>query len=164
MNSFTNLLKERYSCRRYLSKDIPDENIEKILYDATLAPSTNNRQPWTFTVLKNKEIISKISIMLREAGLEKDDPAIVKTAQAIYEAPVLICVFNKEVNDESISIIQSIGACIENMLLSATELKINSLWIRATYCIEKDLERRNENEIPEAIWNHTCNFLCRRIT
>lgn len=139
-NKFTELLKKRYSCRNYLSRDIKDDEIEKILYDGTLAPSTNNRQPWTFVVVKNKNIKNKISELLKEKGLEQDNNAFIKTSQAIYEAPVLICVFNKEIEDESISIVQSIGACIENMLLSAAELGINSLWIRATSCIEKEIE------------------------
>ena len=79
MIELTDLFKNRYSCRNYLPDDIKDEDIQKILYDGTLAPSTK-------------------------------------------------------------SIIQSIGACIENMLLSATDLGISSLWIRATSCIEKEIE------------------------
>lgn len=140
MIELTDLFKNRYSCRNYLPDDIKDKDIQKILYDGTLAPSTNNRQPWTFSVIKNIEIKNKISELLKQKGIENDNGAFIKTAQAIYEAPVLICVFNKEVNDESISIIQSIGACIENMLLSATDLGISSLWIRATSCIEKEIE------------------------
>lgn len=140
MNELTDLFENRYSCRNYLPDDIKDEDIQKILYDGTLAPSTNNRQPWTFSVVKNIEIKNKISELLKQKGIENNNGAFIKTAQAIYVAPVLICVFNKEVNDESISIIQSIGACIENMLLSATDLGISSLWIRATSCIEKEIE------------------------
>ncbi len=137
----TKLFNERFSCRNYNPIEIKDEAIEKILSDAVLAPSTNNRQPWTFAVIKNLEIKNTIANMLNAKGVEQDNKAFIKTANAILEAPVLICVFNKIVDDESISIIQSIGACIENMLLSATELGISSLWIRATSCIEKEIEQ-----------------------
>ena len=104
MNNLTDLFENRYSCRNYLPDDIKDEDIQKILYDGTLAPSTNNRQPWTFSVVKNIEIKNKISELLKQKGIENNNGAFIKTAQAIYEASVLICVFNKEVNDESISI------------------------------------------------------------
>lgn len=135
-----NLFLERSSCRSYKKDKVKEEDIEKILYDATLAPSTNNRQPWTFSVVENKELKDSIAQLLHEKGIEQDNPAFIKTATAITEAPILICVFNKIIEDESLSIVQSIGACIENMLLSATELGLSTLWIRATSCIEKEIE------------------------
>lgn len=139
-NNLFELLQNRYSCRKYLNDDIKDEDIDKILYSGTLAPSTNNRQPWEFCVIKNKDIKNQISKLLEEKGIENKNEAFIKTSIAIYEAPVLLCIFNKEVNDESISIIQSIGACIENIILSAESLGISSLWIRATSIIEKEIE------------------------
>lgn len=144
--NITKLFNDRFSCRNYKPLEVNDEYIEKILSDAILAPSTNNRQPWTFTVIKNLELKNKIASMLNNKGIEQNNMAFIKTAHAIKEAPVLICVFNKIVDDESISIIQSIGACIENMLLSATELGLSSLWIRATSCIEKEIEQLLDKE------------------
>lgn len=139
-NVLTRLFKDRYSCRNYKSTEVPDDMIEQILYDGTLAPSTNNRQPWSFVVIEENEIKNEISDMLYQKGLVSNNEAFIKTAKAIYEAPVLLCVFNKIIDDESISIIQSIGACIQNMLLSATNLGLSTLWIRATSCIEKEIE------------------------
>lgn len=144
--NITKLFNDRFSCRNYKSLEVNDEYIEKILSDAILAPSTNNRQPWTFTVIKNLELKNKIANMLSDKGIDQNNMAFIKTAHAIKEAPVLICVFNKIVDDESISIIQSIGACIENMLLSATELGLSSLWIRATSCIEEEIEQLLDKE------------------
>lgn len=145
-NDLTDLFKNRFSCRSYKSISVEDKDIEKMLYDGTLAPSTNNRQPWSFVVVKNEEIKNRIASMLNEKGIDEGNHAFVKTANAIYEAPVLLCVFNKIVEDESISIIQSIGACIENILLSATNLGLSTLWIRATSCIEKEIESMLDKE------------------
>ena len=142
--NITKLFNLRFSCQSYKQLEVKDEDIEKILNDAVLAPSTNNRQPWTFAVIKNIELKNKIASMLNDKGNEQSNKAFIKTANAIKEAPTLICVFNKI--DESISIIQSIGACIENMLLSATELGLSSLWIRATSCIEKEIEQLLDKE------------------
>lgn len=140
MNNLTDLFNKRSSCRHYSNVPIKKEDIIKILNDAILAPSTNNRQPWTFSVVENVDIKNRIADLLEEKGKFENNCAFIKTAIAIKEAPVLICIFNKIVEDESISIVQSIGACVENMLLSATDLGIASLWIRATSCIEEEIQ------------------------
>lgn len=145
-NNLDYLLENRYSCRSYLSEEVRDDDIRKILYSATLSPSTNNRQPWSFVVVKNKDIKNEIAQLLEEKGKENNNQAFIMTSKAIYEAPILLCVFNKVVDDESISIIQSIGACIENMLLKAEDLGLSSLWIRATSCIEKEIAEKLNKE------------------
>ncbi|MCP4177438.1 MAG: NAD(P)H nitroreductase [bacterium] len=52
-NDFINLVNQRYSCRSYLEKDIPDNIIENCLEAARLAPSACNKQPWKFLVVKD---------------------------------------------------------------------------------------------------------------
>lgn len=49
------LIKERKSVREYLNKDIPLEDLKKILTAGHLAPSWMNSQPWKFIVVKNQE-------------------------------------------------------------------------------------------------------------
>lgn len=55
------LLKERRSIRSYESKPIEDEILSKILETTRMCMSARNRQPWTFYVIKNKELIKKIA-------------------------------------------------------------------------------------------------------
>ncbi|MBY8989245.1 MAG: nitroreductase family protein [Candidatus Lokiarchaeota archaeon] len=57
----TKLLKERRSIRSYESKPIEDEILTKILETTRMCMSARNRQPWTFYVIKNKELIKKIA-------------------------------------------------------------------------------------------------------
>ena len=54
------------------------------------------------------------------------------------ECSALILVFAKIENE--LMDIQSIGACIENMLLTATDLNIGSLWIGYIVSIESALQ------------------------
>lgn len=56
--------------------------------------------------------------------------SVLATSNVIKDAPILILVF-KEKNDNWLTGDHlSIGACIENILLRATDLNLGSLWIR----------------------------------
>lgn len=60
-NEQIKLLKERRSIRSYDSKPIEDEILTQILEATKWCMSARNRQPWTFYVIKNKELIKKIA-------------------------------------------------------------------------------------------------------
>lgn len=55
------IVKERYSCRKYVKKAIDKELIYKCIEMARLAPSACNSQPWKFHVVledsKRKELV-----------------------------------------------------------------------------------------------------------
>lgn len=51
----------RTSIRKYLSKPVEDEKIEKLLQAAMAAPSAGNQQPWEFYVVKDKATLEKLS-------------------------------------------------------------------------------------------------------
>ncbi len=55
------LLKERRSIRSYDSRDIEAEILNQILEATRWCMSARNRQPWTFYVIRNKELIKKIA-------------------------------------------------------------------------------------------------------
>ena len=111
-------IKNRTSVRIYKLQPISQENIDTILRSATLAPSAKNLQPWRFVVVQqDKELIQSISDLMQRS-------TFIKTADC------LICVFlDKEQAFDQVKDCQSIGACIENMLLAATSLGIGSCWI-----------------------------------
>ena len=60
-NKNINLLKERRSIRSYDSRPIEDEVLTQIFETCRWCMSARNRQPWTFYVVKNKELIKKIA-------------------------------------------------------------------------------------------------------
>ncbi len=137
---------QRRSIRKF--KDIPvtDEQIRALLHAATLAPSGKNRQPWRFVVVRGEKRAAMSAAMRK--GMEKlkafgvDLGSSPWTVQVMEHAPVTIFVFNAnltmEQGEESMSAqelvfnsvdVQSIGAAIQNMLLTATDMGLGSLWI-----------------------------------
>ncbi|MFX1453909.1 MAG: nitroreductase family protein [Promethearchaeota archaeon] len=55
------LLKGRRSIRSYDSREIEDEILVQILDTCRFCMSARNRQPWTFYVVRNKELIKEIA-------------------------------------------------------------------------------------------------------
>ncbi len=150
----------RRSIRKYRSDEVPLPYIEEILKAGTLAPSSKNRQPWRFTVVQGKAKKEMLSAMERGLNRERKNPLLpgsVKllkgaeyTLSIMKQAPVIIFVVNRNGTDirkdldteeriYEICNAQSIGAAIENMTLTATELGLGSLWICDTYFAYEEL-------------------------
>ena len=73
-------IKIRRSIRKFTSANVPDEMIEQMLEAARLAPSAGNRQPWSFSVVRDKEV-------------RKELRRICWDQPSIEEAPVVIVCF-----------------------------------------------------------------------
>jgi len=56
----------RKSIRRFKETPVPDEDIKHILNAGRLAPSANNTQPWSFLVIKDREMLKKMAGAARE--------------------------------------------------------------------------------------------------
>lgn len=144
-------IEQRRSIRKFMPDPVSEEIILKILRAGMLAPSAKNRQPWRFVVVRGEKKKQMTDIF--EAGIEEfikrdDIPEILKqnmkyTKYSVWvmrQAPVAVFVINEDgVLPEPVkggtqgvmelTDLQSVGACIENMLLSAWDLGIGSLWI-----------------------------------
>ena len=153
----------RISIRRYKNIDVPNSIIEDLIDSARLAPSVKNRQPWKFMIVKDKTKNEIANIMLEkeknskvslERKIYNTKSSVKATACIIKEAPVLILAFKpKEVNwiiGDSLSI----GAAIEHICLSATDLGIGSLWIRDIVYTQKEIAKlvgKDDMELISAI-------------
>lgn len=60
-NEYLKLLKERRSIRSYDSREIKDEILTQIFEATRWCMSARNRQPWTFHVVRNKDLIKEIA-------------------------------------------------------------------------------------------------------
>jgi nitroreductase len=56
----------RKSIRRFKVTPVPDADIKHILNAGRLAPSANNTQPWSFLVIKDREMLKKMAGAARE--------------------------------------------------------------------------------------------------
>lgn len=141
-------IEERRSIREFKKENISNEIIEDILNCGRLAPSAKNRQPWFFVILKNniKDKVADLMIEytqthnLKEERKNLNAPCSVNpTASVIKQAPVLVLVFREKDDNWIVGDNLSIGACIENICLRATDLGLGSLWIRDIVYVSEEV-------------------------
>ena len=152
------LMKGRRSVRKFHTQPIPRELIEQILEAARWAPSPHGRQPWRFVILTKAELKARLAEQMgstwqQNLQMAGQDPEIVnirldKSRQRILKAPVIIipCLYledldrypdEKRQSDETTMAIQSLGAAIQNMLLMAYDLGLDTGWMCAPlFCPE----------------------------
>lgn len=110
-------IKTRRSIRKYEEKSVSPLIIRQILDTSIFAPSGKNGKPWRFKIVTDKNIISEIGNMTIFSRWSKS-------------APCLIFVFlDKTQSYDYIKDVQSCGAVVQNILLSAHALGISSCWI-----------------------------------
>lgn len=152
---------DRRSIRKYKRNEVPQDAIEEILKSGILAPSSKNRQPWKFIVVRGKAKDCMTAVMEQGIAREKQTPLLPEsakylsgaeyTAQIMKQAPVVIFIVNSLGRDlhaqlspeervYEICNAQSIGAAIENMTLTATALGLGSLWICDTFFAHAELK------------------------
>ena len=147
-------IENRRSIRKYKPDKIERKLIEEIIYSASLAPSAKNRQPWKFIVYQGEEKDKLVDVMRHGINSEKTThelmpewafaiPGAENTVRIMQEVPCLIAVLNtnqytpfasieNEKRIVEISDSLSIGAAIENMILTATGYGLGTLWIANT--------------------------------
>jgi len=135
---------DRRSIRKFKPGPVPKEILEKILRAGTLAPSGKNKQPWKFYVVQGEKRQEMVEVMGK--GIKRLENDGVRSGSAKFTrkimeyAPVTIFIFNptskhplleRQVLEKYSDLvdIQSVGAAIQNMLLSAISFGLGSLWI-----------------------------------
>ena len=113
--TFLNFLKSRRSIRNFEEKEIEDEHLKMILEAGRWAPSASNRQPWQFIVIKNWDILEKISKEAVYGGF-------------LRKAPLAIAIIGK-ISENPNWYIQDTSLVSMNMMLMAWSLGIGSCWI-----------------------------------
>lgn len=133
------VIKTRRSIRKYTNQNISKETINKIIEAGLLAPSAHNRQPWEVVVLKeNKKNI--VSIMREYGNNHLEDESILKTADTIERCNILLLVYCNNFDQYDYNLL-SMGAMIENMLLTATDLNIGSVWIANVVPMQEEINQ-----------------------
>lgn len=107
----------RKSIRKYKDTKVSDEVVEELLRAGMAAPSAGNEQPWEFVVLRDKEIMKKITeVHPYSKMLLNTDVAIV------------VC------GDESKEVfkgfwVQDCSAATENILVAAEDKGLGAVWL-----------------------------------
>ena len=58
---FKELLEKRRSVRDFEDKEVPLDLIKEIINDSIKAPNASHRQPWSFIIVNNKDMMKRIS-------------------------------------------------------------------------------------------------------
>lgn len=144
----------RKSIRKYKVDRIEKKDIDIIIQAGIFAPSAKNRQPWKYIVYTDVAKADLLNVMERGLIRERDGdkmlpksqkglPDAFHTLKVMREAPVLIVIENTngrspyvevdaDTRVEEICDTLSIGASVQNILLTATELGYGTLWIANT--------------------------------
>ena len=112
-----NVIQGRRSTRQFdTSKEIPDEDVRKIVEAGMYAPSAVNSQPWHFIVIRDKAMLAKIHEVYPYTSF-------VKTSSVT----IIVCA---EPALEKVSgyWVQDCSAATENMLLTAHALGYGGTW------------------------------------
>ncbi|WP_245587753.1 nitroreductase family protein [Desulfovibrio inopinatus] len=108
----------RRSIRKYTEEPVTDGEITTILEAGRAAPSGLNNQPWRFLVVRAGDV--------RQQRLAEKT----KYAHIVEQAPLCLCVFlDKSTMYNRTKDCQSIGACLQNMLLAAHDLGLGAVWL-----------------------------------
>jgi 5,6-dimethylbenzimidazole synthase len=137
---FKELVKARRSCRAFDGAAVTEEQLAFILEAGQSAPSPLNLQPFEFIVITDKNIRAQIKSIAEEAKqtvIDKGGPgwAAKYEMNFIEEAPVLIAIIVDSSKGglgsffgQPYGAMQAASACIQNMMLAASDRGLESLW------------------------------------
>jgi len=120
-------IKGRTSIRRFKQTPVPDEDIRRILDAGRLAPSSNNTQPWSFLVIKDRAVLAKMAEAVRQqvdrmiphAEDEKQAKRLAAYKGTYYtffeKAPVVIAVFMEGYDAGTEKLLATMGYSAEDI-------------------------------------------------
>jgi coenzyme F420-0:L-glutamate ligase / coenzyme F420-1:gamma-L-glutamate ligase len=147
--SLNEIIRTRRSVRKYLPQPVPRKAVVAVLVAAGLAPSAHNSQPWSFIILENPSIKQELAKAIADAWVadaEKDGVKIEakmrqERVDRFANAPALIlaCISmnglrkfpnqKRQMLERDLAQ-QSLGAAMQNLLLSAHSIGLGACW----YC------------------------------
>lgn len=140
----------RRSVRDFRSDPVPRELSELLIRAASSAPSSMNEQPWTFVCCEGEtrvrlgEIVAQTTVHLSEymelLGPKRYEDAI-EWYSALGNAPLLIAVTCPNPDSEFTAMNRyiSLGAALENLLLTATAEGLAACNITFSYWVRDEM-------------------------
>jgi nitroreductase len=144
MNPVIDNIKNRRSIRRYSDKKVSKKIIKELIEIGKYAPSSHNRQPWSFTVV-NDQMVDSLSLDIKKwynsvtklsfplsfiKEVKKSVDEMTKRVKSerdlfFYHAPCVIVIHapNKKF------FLQDCSCAAQNIMLAARSLGVGSCWI-----------------------------------
>lgn len=149
MSNLSEALRQRRSIRKFQSTPVSRELVNAVLEAAGWAPSAHNSQPWRFIVIENSAVKQELAEKMAEAwaqdiardGSTVDEAKRVERRERFANATVLIlaCLTMDDLmkfadkerqQTERDLAVESLGAGLQNLLLTAHSLGLGACW----YC------------------------------
>jgi nitroreductase len=170
------VIENRASVRQFKNEPVDKDDLREMVRRAGMAPSVNNSQPWKFVAISNKDLLRQMEDAVHRKiketfPVENDDSSVLNTVDKyssfFANAPMVIAVLHKPykavvdtILDETMLThddinrirnypnIQSIGAAIEHLQLTAVDLGYGACWLSGLLVARYELERILEVEKP----------------
>jgi coenzyme F420-0:L-glutamate ligase / coenzyme F420-1:gamma-L-glutamate ligase len=172
---FLPVARGRQSVRAFKDRPVPRAALEEMIEAARWAPSPHGAQPWRFVVLTRLEAKRTLAEAMgdewrRTLAMDGETEEVVArrlqlSRQRIEQAPALIlaCLYLADLDlypdldrqrAEEVMAIQSLGAAIQNMLLAAYSLGLDTGWMCAPLFAQQTVRAALELDaslIPHAL-------------
>jgi nitroreductase len=163
-------IRSRRSTRAFAESPVDQDLTEMVLEAGRYAPSGGNSQTSHFLVIRDRQILDKLALLVREAfaDMEITEGMYPSMANSIrlskggkyvfhYNAPVLILAANRKDYGNNLA---DISCALENMMLMANALDLGSCWInqlkwlnedQRLLCLERELGLRDGERVYGAL-------------
>jgi nitroreductase len=130
----------RRSIRKFAPDDIPNEMIEQMLEAARLAPSAGNRQPWGFSVVRDKEVRRALRRICWDQPLIEEAPVVIvcfADLEQYFQVRRSASRYEKYLSSSDTSLISNkltfaisnTYIAVEHLVLMATALGLGTCWV-----------------------------------
>ncbi len=166
-------IERRTSVRRFKDKPVELDDLKEIVRRAGLAPSVNNSQQWKFILVTKKEAIQELAELVRNKihelfphAPEKVHSTVEYFSTIFEKAPTLLLIaqqpfdavaddmLHEELTHDMLNQlrgypdVQSIGAAVQNILLSAVDLGYGACWLSGMMVASEELQQHLKIEKP----------------
>jgi len=170
-------IEARTSVRVFRDEKINMNDIKEMVRLAGLAPSVNNFQPWRYIAILNTNLLSRMADIVTEKinNLPSSRSIAAKNIKNqvtwfstfFKDAPVVLVLVTKpyetilesgvELSHDEINVIrnypdiQSAGASIQNILLSAVDMGYGACWLSGAMFARAEIEKMLNIKAPEKV-------------
>lgn len=111
-------IRARRSVRSYSGRPVEQDKIDLLLECACAAPSANNRRPWRFVVIRDRENLNALA-------------EVHPYGKMLFQAPLALAVCGAVLHDgrENPWWEEDCAAAMQNILLAAEGLGLSSVWL-----------------------------------
>jgi nitroreductase len=130
MNETLKTIANRYSCRRFTDRAVPDADLRAIAEAAVQSPSGMNRQFWRIAVVKNKRLLDDMDAEGMRVMSELPDKAMYehllsRGGKLFYNARSMVFIAIKEAYPKGAELID-LGIVAQTVCLAATSLGVDN--------------------------------------